>query len=199
MAERRVSGTAWIALALGVLILPLRWMLAAFTAAAFHEACHYAAIRLCGGRVTDFRITSGGAVMETEGLGRGAELFCALAGPLGGLLLLFTGRVLPAVAVCALMQSAYNLLPLYPLDGGRALRCGARLILPPRGADMVCRCLEWICMAALAVGGIYAAVVLNLGALPLIVPAGVILKKYLANRRVSEYNVSNTEARCHYD
>ena len=186
--RNNVAAGAWIALALGLLVLPLRWLIAAFAAAFFHELCHWSAVRLCGGSMADFHMGIGGAQMEVAGLSRGQELFCALAGPLGGLLLLFFAKWFPAVAVCGVFQSAYNLLPVYPMDGGRALRCGARLILSPRVAELVCTWLERICMSTLVLAGIYAAIFLKLGLMPLILALVVILKKFLANRADNEYN-----------
>lgn len=106
-----------------LLVLPLHWILAAVIAAVCHELCHMGAVYALGGRVLSFRIGPTGAVMETELDGPGRECIAALAGPAGSFLLLLFGRVLPHVAVCGLIQGAFNLLPLYPLDGGRALRC----------------------------------------------------------------------------
>lgn len=177
MRGRAISAGALIALALAFLILPLRWLLAGILAAAFHEFCHWAAIRLCGGEVTGFRFAGGGAVMTAGELGRAKELICVLAGPAGSLLLLFAAKWLPAVAVCALLQAAYNLLPIYPLDGGRALRCAARLCLSPAMAQRITLWTERFCLAAIVIGAVYGAMVLKLGLMPLLLAVILLFKK----------------------
>lgn len=118
-----VDPWAYFLWALLLLTLPLHWVLAAVAAAGVHEACHLAALRALGGRVLSFHIGVTGAVMETALSGRGRQCLAALAGPAGSLLLVLTGRWLPHVAVCGLVQGLFNLLPIYPLDGGRILRC----------------------------------------------------------------------------
>lgn len=114
--------------AFALLILPARMLLAAGTAAVFHELCHWLAIRLCGGEVLSVKIGAGGMVMETCPLPPGRELCCALAGPLGSFLLVFLYPITPLLSFCALVQGCFNLLPLYPLDGGRALHCAVALV-----------------------------------------------------------------------
>lgn len=109
--------------ALLLLTLPLPWLLAAVAAAGFHEICHLGAIYALGGRVLSFRVGPTGAVMETEISGPWRECLAALAGPAGSLALVFTARRLPHIALCACIQGLFNLLPIYPLDGGRVLRC----------------------------------------------------------------------------
>ena len=155
-----------ILLALTVLILPLQWIFAVILAAAFHEFCHYLAVKACGGQIHRFCIGLSGARMEVSGLREKQELVCALAGPIGGLLLLILTRWLPRTAICAGFQSLFNLLPIYPLDGGRALRCGLNLLVPDK-AERVCRWIRQLCLAGLALLGLYGTFVLRLGFLPL--------------------------------
>lgn len=109
----------------GVLLLtvPLPWLGAWFAAAAIHEAGHYLAVRLSGGQVYEFRITGAGAVLEAGGLTAWQSLLCILSGPAAGLLPLLVLHRFPRTAVCALVQTGCNLLPIMPLDGGRALQC----------------------------------------------------------------------------
>lgn len=175
--NKETAAGALIGLALGFLILPLRWLLAALAAGAFHEFCHWAAVRLCGGQVGKFQLSGSGAVMEAENLSRGKEFICTLAGPLGGLLLLLISKWFPAIAVCGLLQSAYNLLPIYPLDGGRALRCCAGLLFSPKIAHHIVIWTERLCLTAIIVTAIYAAVFLKLGIMPVLLAAALFAKK----------------------
>ena len=163
----------WLALLL--LTLPLDWLTAFFFAAAFHELCHLLVIQLLGGRVCGIKISPGGAVLQTGGLGWGGELLSALAGPMGSLALLSLFRWLPRTALCALVHGVYNLLPIFPLDGGRILRCAAQLVSRKR-ANIICIWTERI-----AVGGIFALAILasfflRLGMLPLILASFLIIR-----------------------
>lgn len=128
-----------------ILLIPIEWLLAAAAAATIHELCHYGMIRLCGGEVSELHIGGGGAVMEAGLLTRGRECLCALAGPAGGLLLLLGARWIPRIAICAAVQSVYNLLPIFPLDGGRAIRCMLEMLFPEGKVKIICRVVELVC------------------------------------------------------
>ena len=133
--------------ALLLLMLPLRLILAAGAAALLHECCHALVIRLTGGAVTGITIGAGGTVMETTPMKSGQELVCALAGPLGSFLLVLLYQIFPLLALCALVQGCFNLLPLYPLDGGRALAC----LLPSKCMKAI-EIVTLLALLALAVG-----------------------------------------------
>lgn len=170
--------SAWLlfALALGLLVLPMQWVFAAVLAAIWHEACHYAALRLLGGRALSLRAGLTGAVMEVRFSGPGQELLCALAGPVGSLTLLLLARWLPRTAICAGFQGLYNLLPIYPLDGGRAVRCLTERCFPPDMGRRICNWLEKLCLIGLVILSIYGCFGLHLGAAPLLLGAGIICR-----------------------
>lgn len=167
---------AFVLLALLILLLPLRWLGAMLLAAAVHELCHMAAIRLCGGRIVSVRLGCFGAVIRTSPMEGARALLCSLAGPIGALTLLGASRWLPRTAICAAFQSAWNLLPIYPLDGGRALRCGARLLFLPDTAQRVCDAVQTACVAIFLFAGVYGTFKLKLGPLP-IAAALLLLRK----------------------
>ena len=157
-----------LALAFLLLLLPLQWIIAWFAAVAVHEACHFWALRLCGNRIFRVELKLSGAYMETEALSKGKGFMCALAGPIGGLLLLLLAPLFPRLAICGLFQSCYNLLPIFPLDGGRALRCLFQ--------DSLCSMLEWCVLIFVGIFCIYATILLKLGMLPLLFGAILFFK-----------------------
>lgn len=182
----RIDGSACILWALAILILPLNWVLAGSVAAGFHELCHYLTVRAMGGRVWEFRIGVGGAVMETSPMSAGRELFCVLAGPVGGILLMLFFRWIPRVAICAGLQSAFNLLPVYPLDGGRAAGCMVELL--PGKYRSVGRRIQNGLTIGITAAAVLAALLLGLPAV--ILPFLPVLKeKYLAKREKKGYNI----------
>ena len=164
-----ISSGYCAALAVMILILPLDWIIPAMSAAFIHELCHYLAILLCAGQTKQLQVYTFAARMELPVMGRGKELLCALAGPMGGFLLYLLNPWLPRLAVCALIQSLYNLLPIYPLDGGRALRCLLQMLLSPAAAQFAEAFVQWLTIGAAFLLALYAFAVLQLGMLPLLV------------------------------
>ncbi len=116
------SGTLILG-ALWLLVLPPAWAMGALLAACVHELFHLTAVLICGGQALSVSILPFGARLETTPLTPVKEALCALAGPLGSFLMLLTAEQFPEAALCGLIQGAYNLLPIYPLDGGRILHC----------------------------------------------------------------------------
>ena len=125
-----------------VLIIPLEWLFSWIIAVAIHELSHYLILKLCRVQIYAISITSSGAIIETEPMPVYKEIISALAGPLGGLCVLSLARYFPVVAICAFFQSIFNLLPIYPLDGGRALHCCFLKMLGEKQGSISFNCFQ---------------------------------------------------------
>ena len=105
---------------------------------ALHELGHLAALALCGVRVERVRLRALGAVIETNHCSHSAEAICALAGPAVSLFAFWAlRRALPGAALISLLLGICNLLPVWPLDGGRVLRAACAQFLPLRAVNIV--------------------------------------------------------------
>ena len=122
----RVDASAYLGLCLGLVTLPLPWLWGAILAAAVHEFCHYLVARTMGVHCQCVRVGIRGMKMRFPALTRKEEWLIAAAGPLGSMALLIFLRKFPQLAVSGLVQGLFNLLPVYPMDGGRILRCICR-------------------------------------------------------------------------
>lgn len=155
-----VSGGFCILLAVFMLTVPLPWLFAVLFAAGFHELGHLTAIYLLGGSVRLGNLGSSSADILISPMSRDREAMAALGGPLFSLLLLLLWRQMPRIALCAGFQLCYNLLPLYPMDGGRIISC----YLSPK----VCGYITKICRVLLCVLALWLAFGLKLGLFPLL-------------------------------
>lgn len=162
-----ISPNACVLLALTMLILPLRWILAWMVAAVVHELGHYIAVLCSGGAVYEIKIGHSGTAMRVGPINPAAEIFCAAAGPAAGVLLLCAARWMPRVALCSCIQTLYNLLPIYPMDGGRILDKVLRWIVPQK-TDAIMRWTGSIVLAILFGFAVYSYLRLTLGLAPLI-------------------------------
>lgn len=160
------SGRACILLALLFLTVPLHWIIAAVLAAVIHECCHLLAVAAVGGQVLKLRIGSGGAVMEASPLPPWKELVCILAGPMGSILLIAAAKVMPKVTICGLIQGIFNLLPLYPLDGGRAIDCIVRMCFSGETAEQFGRILQSVTVYLVLAAAVWCSAVWKLGFWP---------------------------------
>lgn len=174
MADRiHLSAPGCLLGAVLLMLLPLRWLLAMGAAAMLHELGHLIGLWLLGARVLELRIGAYGMVMETEALGYRQELWAAAAGPGISLALVLLWRWLPRLAICGMVQGLYNLLPLYPLDGGRMLRC--TLGRTEKG-EKVCRIAECSFLGVLGIGILAGSIILRTGIIPLLLMLTLVLR-----------------------
>ena len=176
-----LRGESCLFLALLCFMLPLQWIGAMIFAGFFHELCHALAVILLGGRIYCIRVGLTGTIMEVSYLRPWKELICALAGPMGSLLLFSMVHHIPHTAVCAVVQGFYNLLPIYPLDGGRAMHCLFKMTVPPEKAIQFSNLLNLVFSFFLALFGILAMVRLKAGILPFFA-AILILSRFMPGK-----------------
>ena len=122
MGRVRVEGGAWIVLGVGVLVVPLRFLLGAILAAMVHELGHLTAMYFAGVQIEGIDVHPFGARIEAGPMEPGTEIVCAMAGPLAGAVTIFAWKWFPELALAGLVQTVFNLIPVYPLDGGRLVR-----------------------------------------------------------------------------
>ena len=133
-------------------LLPLRWYARLALTVTVHELGHVAALILCGAQVCGLRMEGCGLVLRcTPPEGALRTVTAALAGPAAGagLFCILRGLGYIACAELSLLFSCVNLLPVLPLDGGRALYAALSALAGERAAE---RTLDVLGLALFARG-----------------------------------------------
>ena len=126
-----------IGLCVAVLIVPVQWLISWVCAAMIHELGPYFMLKILKIQICSITLGLSGAVIRTGQMTMNQELLSALAGPLLGFCSMGLARWLPYIAICALIQNVYNILPLPRHDGSRVLRCFLGLLLTESVAEAV--------------------------------------------------------------
>lgn len=125
-----------------------------FAVVLLHEICHALAARALGVKTHSIELMPFGGVAQMEDIRGGAEFLIALAGPVFNLLsaaaLIWLGNRFPLYAgdirpwlQAHMVIGLFNLIPAYPLDGGRMLRALISLLA---GRETATRLCSWIGM-----------------------------------------------------
>lgn len=161
----RISGGALLALAAVYFFDSLEFALLVLIAALAHELGHFLACRALGLELEAFEVNLWGFNLRLGGvLPYRADVLAALAGPFASLLFAFlaslagryggfqNGYILAGVSFLFFFL---NLLPIYPLDGGRALYALLSCRFGPETADKVCTVLGCALILILLCAGAY--------------------------------------------
>ena len=124
-----------------------------------HELGHFLVLMRLGAKITRVRLSVFGAVLDANcaSLSYGRELLSVLAGPVTNFLyaavLAIFGREMAAGA--NLVLCTFNLLPVRPLDGGRAVYLAASCLGGPTVGEAVTRCIGVLTAGAAAISILY--------------------------------------------
>ncbi|HJB12924.1 MAG TPA: peptidase M50 [Candidatus Oscillibacter excrementigallinarum] len=168
-----ISGGFWLLAAWFALVNGWRLLAVILSAALLHELGHLAVLGLLGGRVTGLRISVFGAELTTDAarLSYPREIAAVLAGPGVNLLcgLLLAGHHAWVAAGAHLSLCLFNLLPVRPLDGGRALYLLIAALAGPAAGERWARRAG--AFTALALGGLAVWLVVRTGGSLWLLPA----------------------------
>ena len=165
------------------LVLAAVFLLAVFGCVLLHELGHAGVAKLFGVTTREIVLYPIGGIARLERIPGGlAELFIALAGPAvnlviaGGLtltmllflpasfqvddLLLGWPDLLPWLLVANLMLFLFNLIPAFPMDGGRVLRALLSLALPMERATQIAATIGQAIALLFGLGGLLTGQVL---------------------------------------
>jgi len=169
-----VGAGFWLLLAAALTVSPAAVTLAVLLAAAAHEGGHLLALRRFGVPVESVRLGAMGAVIRAPGANRlsyGRELWVTLAGPAVNLLCAPTLAAISSrrgwdwgllFAGAHAVLGVYNLLPIAPLDGARALYLMVACVFGPTAGERASRGVSLT--AALALTALGACLALRRGA-----------------------------------
>jgi len=130
MKKYSVSPLTFIIIFSFIIIDGTLYSLLAVVFSFLHEAGHIIALKLCGGQVSALKMHTRGIGLDTTVLSYKNELVVSLSGPFMSFVLFlcflpFFAKS-PLCLFCCfsnLIIFTLNILPIYPLDGGRVLFC----------------------------------------------------------------------------
>ena len=176
-----VSPTFLISVAVHLWFGLSAWLKDLLLAALLHELGHMVALWYYGVPIRDIRLTSLGAVMRVGAISCRAELVSAAAGPVVNALLAAAFiRPFPIFGLCNLGLFLFNILPLYPLDGGRMLRAVLQRRLDPLNADRTESTVAVICASLVMVLSVLAGRFVTHDLIPPLLSASVLLRPVLS-------------------
>ena len=182
-----ISLDFWLLLIVALIINPIDLTIMVLSAAVMHELGHLAVLHCYHIKVTQIRMTALGAEIRTEGLERlsyGRELMVTLAGVFVNMLAAFGCAALGRRFSCEALYlyagvhavlGIFNLLPVLPLDGGRAIYLIVAFFFGPMVGDAAAVVVSLSVALVILPFGLYVSLVLESGYFFLIAAIGLLL------------------------
>ncbi|WZY01854.1 M50 family metallopeptidase [Bacillus sp. FSL W7-1360] len=172
----RLHPLFWLVLGAGVFTGHFKEVLMLFIIVFIHEMGHALTAVYLGWKVNRIELLPFGGVAETEDSGVKPireEMYIVLAGPLQhiwlcGLSYMFVGQPFwsqydhQLFLMYNLMIVGFNLLPIYPLDGGRLVQLACLVIWPYKRALIVSLHVSFLLLIVMVVGLLFVPFHLNL-------------------------------------
>ena len=156
---------------------PMHTFAAFLLSATLHELGHLTALLVYRIPIQQIRLRAFGTQIITPCISNAQELFVASAGPAVNFLLLILGiRKAPMLALVNLILLIYNLLPIFPLDGGRILRAILSLLLPYAAVHIAEQIISTLCTCVLLCLCAYLTCVWHAGLWPILLAAMLFLR-----------------------
>lgn len=172
----RIFPGAYAALVCALVFVPVPWLAAWLFAAFLHELMHIACLIVCNKRIYAIELGFFGVKIYTDEDTTIKSAVCSLAGPMAGVILFLFIRQIPRIALCAAIQTSCNLLPLFPLDGGRALKCILFRYLPDNIAYRIFKSTQAVMLFLLLAACLAATARFALGLWPLCILMILVLR-----------------------
>ena len=157
----------YIFVAIILLLVPLKWVLAVIVCCALHELGHLSSAKFLRIPIQRIRFGLRGTCIHMPPMLPWQELICSAAGPLSGLIPLLFYRTFPEAALCAVFLTIYNLFPIDPSDGMRILRCILLFIFGNHTAAKLTTIVATTLCIIIFVLGFIGTFILHLGILPI--------------------------------
>lgn len=157
----RIHPAGAVIFALAFFFLPSREVLACAVALLWHECAHMLAMYLCGAEGCEVELTPFGGMADAKHFERLSPIRQAISAAAGvaasalGAWLCWYFHFWQELFECHLSLALFNVLPLWPLDGGRMLMAAAISFGRERAMKRVFSCAAWIAGAALSGLGVY--------------------------------------------
>lgn len=137
-------------------------------AVAVHELAHCIVALLCRVRVEQVSFRIFGAVIQTQSMNYGQEILIAMAGPVASLLMAYAFRGMDAVFfIINALLAGVNLLPIYPMDGGRMFQSVLMLNMSPSSVHKIMCVIAFFVCSALMVAACWFSAAFQAGIWPI--------------------------------
>ncbi len=154
-------------------------LIAIFSAVIVHELTHLIALWILGGEIISINITPLGLSIERSGLlSHTSELIMSLSAPIMNLILaviFFYFNLDTCTTGANLGLGLLNILPIFPLDGGKAFHALLHTVLSPIKAAQISELVTHIFLVSFWMIGIAIALVINGGLSMLMLSVGLFI------------------------